>query len=198
MIVIARYYDSNICRFINADVYVSTGQGILGCNMFAYCGNNSVNCVDYAGNAFVNMFGPDSKSSWLTTSSGTFSGGGAAVAITAIAIYSVASIKKESKELVVPFTKSAITSLDKKQAYFTQSPYDFNPKGLVRYEYGGSFNGKIIQWRIPGTNTIIFEWNEDIMNGSHYHILVNNLHTKDHRKPGEIVPEPYNTLYFGV
>jgi len=27
-------------RFINSDVFVSTGQGLLGNNMFAYCGNN--------------------------------------------------------------------------------------------------------------------------------------------------------------
>ena len=36
-------------RFINADVFVSTGQGIVGNNMFAYCGNNPVNCLDLQG-----------------------------------------------------------------------------------------------------------------------------------------------------
>ena len=46
----SRYYDANTCRFINADGYVSTGQGLLGYNMFAYCNNNPVNCVDYSGN----------------------------------------------------------------------------------------------------------------------------------------------------
>ena len=45
----SRYYDPAICRFINADSYVSTGQGILGCNMFAYCGNNPMKYSDYAG-----------------------------------------------------------------------------------------------------------------------------------------------------
>ena len=39
-------------RFINADVYVSTGQGILGNNMFAYCGNNPVIRYDSSGNYF--------------------------------------------------------------------------------------------------------------------------------------------------
>ena len=37
-------------RFINADIYISTGQGILGNNMFAYCNNNPVVHVDIAGN----------------------------------------------------------------------------------------------------------------------------------------------------
>ena len=36
----SRYYDPNTCRFINADGYVSTSQGLTGYNMFAYCNNN--------------------------------------------------------------------------------------------------------------------------------------------------------------
>ena len=36
-------------RFINADAYASTGQGILGNNMFAYCGNNPIMFVDLTG-----------------------------------------------------------------------------------------------------------------------------------------------------
>ena len=38
--LMARYYDPEVCRFISADVYMSTGQGVLGGNMWAYCGNN--------------------------------------------------------------------------------------------------------------------------------------------------------------
>ncbi len=38
----SRYYDPAIGRFLNADNYPSTGQGLLGNNMFAYCGNNPV------------------------------------------------------------------------------------------------------------------------------------------------------------
>ena len=38
----SRYYNPELCRFISADSYTSTGQGILGHNMFAYCGNNPV------------------------------------------------------------------------------------------------------------------------------------------------------------
>ena len=36
-------------RFINADNYPSTGQGLLGNNMFAYCNNNPICLVDYSG-----------------------------------------------------------------------------------------------------------------------------------------------------
>lgn len=45
----SRYYDPDTCRFINADAYVSTGQGLLGFNMFAYCLNNPVNGYDPTG-----------------------------------------------------------------------------------------------------------------------------------------------------
>ena len=38
----SRYYDPETGRFINADGYVSTGQGISATNMFAYCENNPV------------------------------------------------------------------------------------------------------------------------------------------------------------
>ncbi|MDO4564628.1 MAG: InlB B-repeat-containing protein, partial [Clostridia bacterium] len=39
----SRYYDPTIGRFISADVYLSTGQGVLGHNAYAYCLNNPVN-----------------------------------------------------------------------------------------------------------------------------------------------------------
>ena len=42
----SRYYNSEIGRFINADALVSTGQGLLGNNMFVYCLNNPVNAYD--------------------------------------------------------------------------------------------------------------------------------------------------------
>ena len=45
----SRYYDPAIGRFINADSFASTGQGFLGYNMFAYCGNNPINYVDMDG-----------------------------------------------------------------------------------------------------------------------------------------------------
>ena len=40
-------------RFINADALVTTGQGILGNNMFTYCNNNSVMYADPSGHVLV-------------------------------------------------------------------------------------------------------------------------------------------------
>ena len=44
----ARYYNSELGRFISADPVLDTSNAI-GCNMFAYCDNNPVNKVDYTG-----------------------------------------------------------------------------------------------------------------------------------------------------
>lgn len=45
----SRYYDPEIGRFINADVFISTGKGILGNNMFSYCLNNPTRWKDTNG-----------------------------------------------------------------------------------------------------------------------------------------------------
>ena len=49
----SRYYDPVTHRFINADGLVSTGTGILGYNMFAYCENNPVILIDYSGECIL-------------------------------------------------------------------------------------------------------------------------------------------------
>ncbi len=46
-------------RFINADALVSTGQGILGNNMFAYCRNNPVCRIDISGTADADCYNND-------------------------------------------------------------------------------------------------------------------------------------------
>ena len=51
--VSSRYYDPKVGRWINADGFVSTGQDIIGYNMFAYCGNNPVNRKDPTGQFWI-------------------------------------------------------------------------------------------------------------------------------------------------
>ena len=45
----SRYYDPVIGRFISPDKFATTGQSVLGANMFAYCTNDPVNYVDDEG-----------------------------------------------------------------------------------------------------------------------------------------------------
>ena len=52
----SRYYDPVVGRFINSDSYASTGTGVLGYNMFAYCNNNPSNKVDYYGCVPMDFF----------------------------------------------------------------------------------------------------------------------------------------------
>ena len=53
----SRYYNPSIGRFISADVLLSTGQGVLGHNAYAYCLNNPINRSDDAGSfSFSDIF----------------------------------------------------------------------------------------------------------------------------------------------
>lgn len=45
----SRYYNPEIGRFLNGDCYAATGQGFVGNNMFAYCGNNPICMMDKCG-----------------------------------------------------------------------------------------------------------------------------------------------------
>ena len=56
----SRYYDPEVGRFLNADALLSTGQGVLGYNMYAYCGNNPVCRADSTGSSWKGFW------AWLT------------------------------------------------------------------------------------------------------------------------------------
>lgn len=52
----SRYYDPEACRFVSADVLLSTGQGVLGHNCYAYCDNSPVNRIDYDGHSWSDVW----------------------------------------------------------------------------------------------------------------------------------------------
>ena len=68
----SRYYDPETCRFISADVLLSTGQGVLGHNTYAYCLNNSSTFIDSDNVVIINTHGnPEGlgpSSGWLLDS----------------------------------------------------------------------------------------------------------------------------------
>ena len=53
----SRYYNPEVGRFISSDVLLSTGQGVLGHNAYAYCGNNPVMGYDPYGTFDWSSFG---------------------------------------------------------------------------------------------------------------------------------------------
>ena len=63
----SRYYDPETRRFIKADGFVSTGQGMLSANMFAYCENNPVNMVDRDGLDTTSLMAEWTASMWWLT-----------------------------------------------------------------------------------------------------------------------------------
>jgi len=167
----SRYYDPETGRFINADGYVSTGQGILGNNMFAYCGNNSVVSYDTSGQMYERSAGGG-----FAYAGGAAGGGGCfpvnepainatpedalGTALTiAITGLGVEALREEQFSIRVASrtnTKAidVANSKGKIQAYFPINPYDFHPKGLEMKVYvniGSGKNGGIIKWFIPGT-----------------------------------------------
>lgn len=63
----SRCYDPSLGRFISSDVLLSTGQGVLGHNAYAYCGNNPVSRIDGSGTSWEEFW--EWLSSWLFPSS---------------------------------------------------------------------------------------------------------------------------------
>ncbi len=67
----SRYYDPETCRFISADVLLSTGQGVLGHNCYAYCLNNPSVLRDDEGTvAIITYCVVESKTELFKTSAG--------------------------------------------------------------------------------------------------------------------------------
>ena len=88
----SRYYNPEWGRFINADAFVSTGQGILGNNMFAYCENNPVNRYDPSG-AFSLAYRYDLDDPFANLLSNIgFGGGGGGSVISAVATIAVMTV----------------------------------------------------------------------------------------------------------
>ncbi len=72
----SRYYNPEVGRFINADALVSTGQGLLGNNMFAYCRNNPVCRVDIEGYTDASCYDEDGRALSSEDIEGHAEGGG--------------------------------------------------------------------------------------------------------------------------
>ncbi|MCR5610414.1 MAG: RHS repeat-associated core domain-containing protein [Clostridiales bacterium] len=83
----SRYYDPATCRFISADVLLSTGQGVIGHNSFAYCLNNPICRSDSAGNYSEVLLGRERRLDGQGTGSfgiGGYGGGAGLLTITSL------------------------------------------------------------------------------------------------------------------
>ena len=112
----SRYYDPDVGRFINADAFASTGQGILGNNMFAYCRNNPVSRIDPSG-TYDCCFADDDLGNILSDNigvGGRFAGaGGGSIGgrlvssvISAAALATATSRSEPKKQVALPLVET--------------------------------------------------------------------------------------------
>ena len=220
----SRYYDPELRRFISADGQIN--GGMLGSNLYIYCENDPVNRYDPFGNSFFStilktvekvfsnlrpvyaLAGGISQIDSPLPGPGDVIGGLISIGATVVGIASV--IEQSIPEIHIDKVKikesAPALSLPKptrKQAYFPTNPYDFKPFGLERrvvVPVGGKPNGGIFIWAVPTQKYGYFEWDQDFRYGQHYHILLpihkgKHVYNK-HFRPGEAIPEPWNSLFF--
>ena len=152
----SRYYNPEWGRFLNADALVATGQGLLGNNMFAYCGNDPVNKADPTGCAFVNIdWDFDGLPNSLFPEFGAgFAGGNAVVAATkSDPVYQYITNTNEQTVINAKYFafykgKLAIKLPIKNNAAFYGCMFignDVTDETTIRHEYGHS-----LQWEKRG------------------------------------------------
>ena len=80
-----------------------------------------------------------------------------------------------------------------KNKKFPDNPEEFNPEGLTQKTFDTK-NGKIMKW-FDENGKAIYEWDEDIQNGSHYHVIGEDGNTRvpndsgeTHFQPGDLIP----------
>ena len=121
----SRFYDPSTGRFLNADGYVSTGQGLLSTNMFLYCLNDPIQFVDDSGGRCVEN-GADSD--WvMVTPSGR--------------VVTNKNISRRTKAAKT-FSSADEAAKDFSKNYYSKSTFTHLEYGTEIYEH--KVNGKIV------------------------------------------------------
>lgn len=159
----SRYYFPTFHRFLNADGFTQTGQGLLDKNMFAYCGNNPVNRID---------------------SSGKFWGAVAAIVLVAVGIASTlggCSRSEKPKSYSSPdeaakaFSESVYSSSIYIRHEYSTEIYSRTKNGITTYSYntphsGNPHNATVGKRSPRGTTVVAY---------AHTHPNSNNFSTSD-------------------
>ena len=195
----SRYYDPSVGRFVSADVLLSTGQGVIGHNSYAYCLNNPIRYMDEGGESAAEALSWWTTTMWwLTAIDGPIPAGDIIYAVVML-VLGVATATASAPAISIPKAEEkeeseVITKDPGSPVIFPVNPYDFNPLGLVRVYRPGTKNGALISWMDPVLNIEVFRWDENTNhpNGPHYHI-----YGSGHYEPGkDKVPEPFASIYF--
>ena len=109
------------------------------------------------------------------------------------------TLRSKSNSKSAEKTKSTtLTTRNPSKPRFTANPYDFNPINCTRKVLPGTKNGSIILWTFDGD--LVFRWDQDLRWGSHYHTFI-SINSKQfqvggHYYPGDLVPEPFASIFF--
>ena len=147
-------------RFINSDVDASTGHGLLGGNMFAYCANNPVNYTDASGKDWWHWAAAAAIVVVAAVAVIATAGGvaGAALAITAVANgVAVSSTATTVAAGVFIGSSVALASSAYSAALESDSVEEFAQYGeeaLISTAAGGGFGG-LSAYSLPGHNCFI-------------------------------------------
>ena len=147
----SRYYDPMVGRFINADMLVSTGQGALGYNMFAYCGNDPINRYDDGGSSWKSIWNKVKsavRSVLHNTNTYLRSKG---VDTAAVGAY-LLNMKKDSNGIYH-------ATFDCWQQYF-----GYNDLYDIVFDLGTSMKSANFEFTFGGTKYIIWAWKGDYIN----------------------------------
>ena len=153
--VTSRYYDPEVGRFLNADGYVSTGQGLFGNNMFGYCENNPVNRFDPTGHFWSGVWNfiktaVTEVGKAIGAISPVYAGCGGAAAIDgplliadaiALGIAAVCTIRAVSKGIYIAAKTPSISQSKAKEKtkVIPMKP----PSPTTIYRYGGTNPGNL-------------------------------------------------------
>ena len=147
----SRYYNPEVGRFLNADAYTSTGQGVLSCNMFAYCGNDPINRYDDEGAIWKSIWEKAKSvvSSILHNANSYLRSKGVDTA--AIGGY-LLNMEKDSNGIYH-------AKFDCWQQYF-----GYNDLYDVVFDLGTSMKSKKFEFSCGGSRYIIWAWKGDYIN----------------------------------
>ena len=149
----ARYYDPSICRFINADSYAITGQGYLGCNMFAYCLNNPPNYFDADGcDAEAIATGWTAGMWWLTFADGILPIGDIiyGVGCIALGIVVIVSAEQTADTIKEAAQNSAEDKTSGAKAAKSTDKIDWGNRNTANHVLKGTKNGHVKGWQQYG------------------------------------------------
>ena len=209
----SRYFNPAIGRFLNADGTIGEFASLKTHNLYGYCLSDPICRSDASGNTPTDAYDFYMRAAQADD---PYAAGDIIGIIGALGILAYGETlnhinksrtktkaKTQAETTTAPSPTPTVSPTPQPhQEYFHVSPFDFHPFGLIANVYPIGANSPIvIKWNIPFTKTSIFEWDYDTKNGSHYHVMLpsmNNSHLEGgHYWPGDAVPDPWNSLFFG-